>query len=89
MSCDHQQKTSQALVCATNTSAIALWSALAAAGIYNVYPMATPFHDSLTEDQRALRAESCRQRRRVFGAALAGSAVVLGAAGARFLRWSS
>lgn len=77
----------QALVCLTNTSAILLWSGLAAAAAYQCRGFPAPFAASLTEQQRELRRSSAGQRRRFFGAAFVASAAVLAAAGARYLRW--
>ena len=78
---------SQTLLCVTNTSAILLWSGLAAAAAYKCTPFETPFGDSLTEAQRKTREASCRPRRRTFYGAFLLGAGVFGALGARYLRW--
>ena len=78
---------SQAIMCITNTSAILLWSALAAAAAYKCTSFETPFADSLTDTQRSKREVSCRPRRRTFYGAMMVGVGVFGVLGARYLRW--
>ena len=79
----------QALTCLTNTSALLLWSGLAASAAYRMQGFGTPFADSLSEVQKSRRQESARERRSFFCKALAASAVVFGAVGYRCMRWSA
>ena len=78
---------SQALVCLTNTSAIVLWSGIAACVAYKCATFPTPFGDSLTNEQRVLKQTSTEERRSYFRNSLALSSVAVGAAGYHFLRW--
>ena len=80
-------KSTQALVCVTNTSAIVLWSGIAACVAYKCTTFPTPFGDSLTDDQRVIKQKSADERRSYFRNSLALSLVAVGAAGYHFLRW--
>lgn len=77
----------QALVCLTNTSAIVLWSGIAACVAYKCTTFPTPFQDSLSNDQLVIRKTSTEERRSFFRNSLALSLVAVGAAGYHFLRW--
>ena len=89
MSGDESNTASQVVTCLTNTSAITLWSALAASAAYKCRSFDTPFGDSLSEEQVKLKEKSRCERMRFFGGAFALSAAVLGAAGARYLNWKA
>ena len=61
-------------------STVVLWSAVLASFLYSLQGFPTPFRDSLTAEQRAIKSESSRQRGGFFGCAFLVSLLLVGGA---------